>query len=407
VNAIFALLCSAALGQTTTTTLTPVADTSLDSRSGIANAGTSTTLSADLGSDWHKDAYLRFAVPANVGLVTKAVLRLHVTNGSTGGGELHLSRYADAWSEASTTLPKDPEYEIGHFKALNVGDVLERDVTSAVSAGLPLDVHLTSDTSDGIGFDSREGAQPPQLVVTSLASQSVAGPGLGAVVSSEADTYAVQNDPTANHGADTTIFADNNDGLHEYLGFVRFPISPARGSRTITRATVRLFVSNGSTGRSSLLPFGDVLGSRWSETGLTWLNLPRHGVRSPMEPRVLQGLTANTWLELDATAAAQTNDYVSLQIATATPDGLGFASREATANRPELLLEFAPLTCSTTVPCASTADACLSGICVQTCSASSPCSPGTVCTASATCAPGMPPPPAGPAGTSAVPGDDP
>lgn len=383
------LIVSAALAQATVTTLHPVADTSLDSRTGSASAGTATSISADLGSGWHKDAYLRFQVPANVGLVTKAVLQLHVNNGSAGGGAIHLSRHIATWTEASTALPKDPDFPIARFEELPDNAMLQRDVTSAVAAGLPLELHISSDTSDGLGFDSREGAQPPQLIVTSLPVQKPADPGLGAVVLAEADTYASQHNPTANHATDDTILADRNDGLHEDLAFIRFPIEPARGDRKVTRATVRVFVTNGTTGRVSILPFGDVLGARWSETNLTWDKLPQHGVSSPMAPMVLQGVPINEWLDLDATDAAKHNDYLSLQIATATPDGLGIASRESPTNKPRLLLEFAPLSCSATKPC-DAGNTCLSNVCVQTCSAATACNPGNVCTAAGTCKPGVP-----------------
>jgi len=378
-----------ALAQATVTPLKPVADTSLDSRTGAASAGTANSISADRGSGWHKDAYLRFEVPANLGQVTQATLRLHVNNGSTGGGAIHLARHINSWTESSTAMPKDPDFPIAHFETLADNAMLQRDVTAAVAAGLPLELHISSDTSDGIGFDSREGAQPPELIVTSIPRQKPADPGHGAVVLAEADTFASQHNPTANHAADDTILADRNDGLHEDLAFVRFPIAPARGDRKVTRATVRLFITNGTTGRVSILPFGDVLGARWSETTLTWDKLPQHGVSSPMAPLVLQGVPAGEWLDLDATEAAKSNDYLSLQIATATPDGLGFSSREAATNKPRLLLELAPIACSATQPC-HTGNSCLSNVCVQTCSASSPCNPGTECTAANTCKPGVP-----------------
>ncbi|MFT3839039.1 MAG: DNRLRE domain-containing protein [Myxococcaceae bacterium] len=386
-SVIFVL--SAALAQATVTPLKPVADTSLDSRTGSASAGTATSISADQGSGWHKDAYLRFEVPANIGQVTKATLQLHVNNGSAGGGAIHLCRSAGRWSESSTGLPKDPAFPIAQFDELPDNAMLQRDVTSAVAAGMPLEIHISSATSDGLGFDSREGAQPPQLIITSLPVQKPAGAGLGAVVLAEADTYASQHNPTANHATDDTIFADRNDGLHEDLAFIRFPIAPARGDRKVTRATVRMFVTNGTVGRVSILPFGDVLGARWSETNLTWDKLPQHGVSSPMVPLVLQAVPENEWLDLDATEAAKSNDYLSLQIATATADGLGIASRESATNKPRLLLEFAPISCSATKPC-DAGNTCLSSVCVQTCSAATACDPGNVCTAAGTCKPGLP-----------------
>src|SRR5207248_1966680 len=84
------------------------ADTTLDTRGGSSSAGSAATIVADLGSGWHKDAFLRFEVPASLGAVTKAVLKLRVVNGSAAGGVIQASRLMNGRSEGGAARSSEP-----------------------------------------------------------------------------------------------------------------------------------------------------------------------------------------------------------------------------------------------------------------------------------------------------------
>ncbi|MBX7097397.1 MAG: DNRLRE domain-containing protein [Myxococcaceae bacterium] len=369
----------------TTVTLTATADTTLDSRAGAANVGREASFGADSGAGWHRDAFVHFKV-GNVGVVQKAVLRLFVVNGSTTGASVNLSRNPN-WSEGSTAMPREAPFPIATVGAVLPSTWVEISMTNQVIAGGVLDLQLRARSEDAVAFASRESgaATAPQLVITSLPSPATPAAGLGAVVVADADASAVQTQASTNFGSEGVVFADHNSGLDQRLGFVRFPVAAARNGRTVTRATLRLWVTNASVGRVSILPFAEAAPNFWSESALTYERLPTFGLRTTMSPRVVQGVPQDHWLELDCTATAKDVESLSLQVATDTSDGLGFASREAADHRPELILEFEPVPCPA-AGCGA-GQTCVANVCVGTCAVSDDCSAGTVC-AMGTCVPG-------------------
>lgn len=277
-------------------------------------------------------------------------------------------------------------------------------MTNQVIAGGVLDVRFSARSEDAVAFASRESgsATAPQLVITSLPSPATPAPGHGAVLVADADTSAVQTQAATNFGAEAVVFADHNSGLDQRLGFVRFPLAAARAGRTVTRGTIRLWVTNASVGRVSILPFAEAAPHFWSETGLTYERLPGFGLRTPMAPRVVVGVPQDHWLELDCTAAAKEAESLSLQVATDTADGLGFASREAADHRPELILELEPVSCPA-AGCGA-GQTCVANACVATCAVSEDCPAGNVCV-TGTCSPGARP--AALPATHALTADDP
>jgi hypothetical protein len=102
----------------------------------------------------------------------------------------------------------------------------------------------------------------------------------------------------------------------------------------VQNATLRLFVTNGSTNGPSLYATANT----WTETGITWNNRP---APTPGAIADVGAVTASAWAEYNVTAQVTgdgTYDFVLLPDGT---NGVTFSSREGTTP-PQLVLTFAP-----------------------------------------------------------------
>ena len=165
-------------------TFTPIADGRVNSESPSQNFGSSSSLRARLDASSAEQSYLRFAVS---GLaeprVTKALLRLFVTNPSVEGGE--ISAAVGGWSEATLSWENAPG--IGTLVLDSVGMVfpgswVEFDVSAVVKGEGTYDFGLASDSSNGASYSSREGSDPPELVVFTAPAVPAAGPAATALL---------------------------------------------------------------------------------------------------------------------------------------------------------------------------------------------------------------------------------
>jgi hypothetical protein len=109
--------------------------------------------------------------------VTAALLRLFVTNPSGEGGMLTAA--PDGWSEA--TLSWDDAPGVGALVLDTAGLVfpdswVEFDVSELVTGPGTYDFGLSSSSSNGVTYSSREGDYPPELVVFTAPVVPTAGP---------------------------------------------------------------------------------------------------------------------------------------------------------------------------------------------------------------------------------------
>jgi PKD repeat protein len=111
-------------------------------------------------------SYLRFDVAGLTGDVTNARLRLFVTDASSVGGSVHP--VSAAWTETSVTWSTAPAFGSALDTAgpAVAGEWIELNVTSLVAGNGTYDFALTSTSSNSAIFSSREGAQPPELLIT-------------------------------------------------------------------------------------------------------------------------------------------------------------------------------------------------------------------------------------------------
>ena len=142
----------------------------------------------------------------------------------------------------------------------------------------------------------------------------------------EADATVAKASPALNQGQTTSLGVDNSPVLESYL---RFSVTGL--TQAVTAAAVRLFVTNGSSKGPALFSTTNV----WTETGITWANKP---ARTGPAVAGAGKLAAGAYVEFDVTKLVTGNGTYSFDLAGTSTDGAAFASREASANRPQLLV---------------------------------------------------------------------
>jgi hypothetical protein len=165
---------------TTTTTLAPagvvtaiLADVRTEAKSPTTNFGTSSVLSADADSE--KNTFLRVSVDGLAGPPASAILTLTAPDvadaASVTGGRIR--RIADcAWSETAVTFNTQPNLTSVGPLGPALGPVARRqmvqfDVTALIPGNGTFCFAITSDSSDGVDYNSREAAaNRPELLVT-------------------------------------------------------------------------------------------------------------------------------------------------------------------------------------------------------------------------------------------------
>ena len=152
-----------------TITLNPSADTTVSSYSPSKNYGSYTTLTLKL-SDIEYLSLLTFSVqslPAGVA-PTSAHLRLYVTDGGPDGGTWFRS--PTNWNESTVTwldAPTiDPTTSFASTGSVSPGQWIDIDVTQIVTGDGTFGFAARTSNSDRVIYSSREGSNPPQLVLS-------------------------------------------------------------------------------------------------------------------------------------------------------------------------------------------------------------------------------------------------
>jgi PKD repeat protein len=164
---------SVTVGSATTGTLTfaPVADTQVKSDSPNTNYGTLTSVRVRQGNATQPTTYrtfLKFQVSGVTGTVTDVKLRLFVTDPSPDGGTVYQvsNNWAETtfnWNGAANVLPATGIASAGR---VTTGTTAEIDLGTAVTGDGVYSFALASNSTDSAIYSSREGANPPALVLT-------------------------------------------------------------------------------------------------------------------------------------------------------------------------------------------------------------------------------------------------
>jgi hypothetical protein len=166
-----ATLTASTAAHAATTTFTPTADTYVDNGSTGTNYGTSGQLGTD--NSPIKRTFLKFTVSGITGSVGNAKLRIHtddVTGSESPNGGTFRAMSTVSWTETAVTWNNQPAIDgatLGSLGAVVRNAWYEVDVSSYVTGNGTYSIGITSSSTDGADYDSREsGATAPQLVVT-------------------------------------------------------------------------------------------------------------------------------------------------------------------------------------------------------------------------------------------------
>jgi hypothetical protein len=173
-----------------------------------------------------------------------------------------------------------------------------------------------------------------ELTVSSQESSAeeprlVADDGLTKVISPSADAYVRSgSNANKNFGSRASLLADLDDAGAQEIAYIKFAVPAFAG---LVSAKLRLYVTNASGAGPDLVA---VPSTSWSENSITWNTRPAAGtVIANLGPRA-----ASTWVEVDVTALVRSGAPMALALVPRSADALIVSSKEATGNRPQLIL---------------------------------------------------------------------
>jgi uncharacterized repeat protein (TIGR01451 family) len=168
---------------------TPIADSYVDEAAPTTNFGTSTSFRTD-GSPV-LTAYLRFNVQG-VGSTDSVTLRVFAETANSLGFQVH-SVSDTTWSETGLDYTNAPSFgpAVDSSGPVQAGSWSSVDVSSIVPADGPVSFALTSGSTTATRFSSREGSNPPELVI-----EGSSPPPSSYLVTREGDTYRATPDGT-------------------------------------------------------------------------------------------------------------------------------------------------------------------------------------------------------------------
>jgi len=149
------------------------ADSYVDASAPTTNHGTTTTIRVD-GSPIVR-SYLRFNVAGLTGPATGATLRVWANSAQSTGYDV-FGVADNTWVETAITNSNAPAFgaKLGSSGAVATGTWTSVNVTSDITGNGLVSFGLSTTNSTALSLSSREGANPPQLVIT--------GPGIATLV---------------------------------------------------------------------------------------------------------------------------------------------------------------------------------------------------------------------------------
>jgi len=311
-----------------------------------------------------QDFLIKFQVNGLAGhTVTRATLKLYNVSSSNIGGNFY--RVNDqTWEEETVTWNNAPAHDgtlVASLGAVTTGNWYSLDVTSLISADGTYSLRVSSTSSDGADYRSKEGVNPPVLEVemtggatattgpTATASETptpthtpTPTPTLPPTATATLPagnmlTFAPQDDvsihsgyPGNNYGANPTLYVDNSPVQHILL---KFQVSGLAG-RTVTRATLKLYNTDNSSIGGKFYRVND---QSWSEESVTWNTAPAHDGTLVAS---LGAVTGGNWYSVDLTSLISADGTYSLRVSSTSSDGADYSSKEG-ANLPVLEVEVA------------------------------------------------------------------
>ncbi|MCH9646722.1 MAG: DNRLRE domain-containing protein [Deltaproteobacteria bacterium] len=286
-------------------------------------------------SDQGKYSFLGFDVPQLNGTVTSAHLRLHTKNSQVSNvGVYNMSNMN--WSESSINYLNWDNLGMVTFSFLDEGTSLaanswhEFDVTPLVTGPGAISVGLASGENQTGFFWSSGSSLKPELHIEHSGANSPEN------VVAARDAWVSESNPVENYGNTLDLRVQFDPTHFGRYSFLRFEVPPYEGA--LESAILKLRTMANPIPSAGFYLMGNM--GNWQEGAITWLNWDQLGTVTFSYLGDLENMAANTWHEIDVTAAIQgPSSVVSLGVASSVDTGgLNFWSKEAPAFAPELII---------------------------------------------------------------------
>jgi hypothetical protein len=359
-------------------TFNPVADSYVDASTPTATHGTLASLRID-GSPVVR-SYLRFSVGGIAGAVTRATLRVWANTAQTTGYDVY-SVADNTWGETTIASANSPPFgatRLGSSGKIAAGTWTSVDVTSAVAGNGIISFGLLTANSTAVSLSSREGPQPPQLVIvwsspgpsaspsnqptdppttappsaipsttpspiatpvptatpsptpkpapTAGPTASPSGSPVSATFTAAADSYVCASTPAANFGTQTQLRIDGSPATRTVL---RFTVTGVAG--TVGSVVLHVYANTAQSTGYDVYPIAN---NTWGETIITDANAPPFGAaRLGSSGKIAAG----SWTSVEITSAITGNGTYSFGLSTTNSTAVSLSSREG-ANPPQLTI---------------------------------------------------------------------
>jgi len=345
------------------------ADAQVNEANPSTNYGNSTYLQVDGAADPEVESFISFTVTGLSGMIQNAKLRVYdSTNASNNGPAVYATD--TSWTETALTWKSRPARTSGELDnkgSISTNTWVEYDVTSQIKGNGAFSFVLVADSNDAATFSSRQGSQPPQLVIavtggqtltstveapaTVTATEAITETAIPANTQTpasstsltfiaEADARVKQSSPSTNYGNATTLQVDDTSDP-DLESFVRFTVAGVSGP--VQSARVRLYATTNGTKNG---PAIYATNPSWNEKDITWNKRP---ARTSGAVDNKDNINPDSWVEYNVTSLVTGNGTFSFVLAGDSNDAVAFSSRQG-VQPPQLVVTLGGTVTATTTP---------------------------------------------------------
>lgn len=325
-----------------TVVLHPVADATILSNEGIdLTHGTQASLALQKGGGRDFETLIKFDVTNARTDITRATLRLFVSKIVKGNPTTPVGIWATSpqWSESEVTYRTRPTVgaHVADFTGIpTIGQWMEADLSKIIKGPGTYSFRLAARERYKLVIPSREAkdeAEVPELSISYGPRDSVSAPAARPKGSDIDKTETLRPADDVWIDANTSGPADRNLRLAGALSreaFLAFDLRGVNGD--VTRARLRVHVSNSATGRLRLYSAGN----GWNERSLNGNNRPIALPATPLAELKLPGKPG--WIEFDTTPVVTGTGRYSFILRTDASQELVIDARESGENAPEFIV---------------------------------------------------------------------
>ncbi|MFN8440360.1 MAG: DNRLRE domain-containing protein [Caldilineaceae bacterium] len=355
--------------------VTVSADTYVQNNAATTNYGTANQLRVR-SSGPTNNSYLRFVVSGVTGVVQSAKIRLYVVDASPSAGSVYTAsnNYLSTttpWVETGMNWNNAPTIggaALSTVAAANLNTWVEFDVTTLVKGNGTYNLAIRNNSTNPVYYNSKEAtSNRPTLVLqvvngatatatntstntptntptstptftpvpTNTATATPSANSAAFTITVNADTYVDSTATTTNYGTANQLRVRSSRPTND--SYLRFVVTGLTGS--VQSAKVRLYVVDASPSAGSIYSVSNNYlntATPWLETGMNWSNAP---AINSAALSTIGAANLNTWVVFDVSAAVKGNGTFNFAIRNTSTNPVYYSSKEATNNRPVLVLQ--------------------------------------------------------------------